>query len=265
MDVIQATGFDIISGTQKNSVDGQIYFSKSFDFYPYTMGTCRHVPATACPGPDPGWILVHREGHLPRPHRPGRHPIRDLTDRVRVGQSERANELADIGQLVDQGVSPKSQIVAPEATVHVSRVPGFHRTGRGDARPCSIQSTMSRLRILPLAVSGICSSSRRNSGMSYWDRPLGPRDGRAAPPARTGAPGAKHHGEADLLAEPRVRDRDRGDALDRRMPHGEGLDARRIDVVAAADDDVLLAAGDAQVAVRVEPAEIAGHEPAVAH
>ena len=49
------------------------------------------------------------------------------------------------------------------------------------------------------------------------------------------------------------------------MTHRQRLDARRIDVAAAADDHVLLTPGDAQVAVVVEPAEIAGHEPALAH
>ena len=40
------------------------------------------------------------------------------------------------------------------------------------------------------------------------------------------------------------------------------LDRHRVDVVAAADDQVLGPAGDPQVAVRVEPAEVAGVDPA---
>ena len=79
---------------------------------------------------------------------------------------------------------------------------------------------------------------------------------------RSVAAGAEHHREADLLAEPRILHRHRGGALHRRMPRRQFLDPRRMDVVAAADDDVLAAAGDAQIAVLVERAEIAGHEPA---
>jgi hypothetical protein len=40
------------------------------------------------------------------------------------------------------------------------------------------------------------------------------------------------------------------------------LDRHRVDVVAAADDQVLGPAGDPQVAVVVEPAEVAGVDPA---
>ena len=73
---------------------------------------------------------------------------------------------------------------------------------------------------------------------------------------------AVHHREADLLAQPRILDGNGGGALHRRMPRRQLLDPRRVDVVAAADDDVLGAAGDAQIALRIERAEIAGHEPA---
>ena len=41
------------------------------------------------------------------------------------------------------------------------------------------------------------------------------------------------------------------------------FDVRRVDVVAAADDQVLHAADDLQVAVRVETAQVAAQEPAV--
>ena len=61
--------------------------------------------------------------------------------------------------------------------------------------------------------------------------------------------GAEHHGEADLLAEPRVLHRHGGGALHGGVPRRQFLDPRRMDVVAAADDDVLAAAGDAQIAV----------------
>ena len=48
--------------------------------------------------------------------------------------------------------------------------------------------------------------------------------------------------------------------------HAQGLlDARRVDVVAAADDHILGAAGDPQIAVSIDAAEIARIEPAVGH
>src|SRR5262249_60423731 len=42
------------------------------------------------------------------------------------------------------------------------------------------------------------------------------------------------------------------------------LDLARTDVLALADDDVLLAAGDPEIAIAVERAQVAGAEPAVA-
>src|SRR5439155_10432317 len=68
--------------------------------------------------------------------------------------------------------------------------------------------------------------------------------------------------QADLFAEPVIGDRERGTARHRRMPHRQILDLRRVDVVAAADDQILLTADDLQIAVQVEAAEIAAHEPA---
>src|SRR5579862_5491965 len=74
----------------------------------------------------------------------------------------------------------------------------------------------------------------------------------------------KNDREADLLAEPGVGDREGGTAGDRRMAHREILDLRRVDVVAAADDEVLLAADDLEAAPVIEAAKIARHEPALA-
>src|SRR5207248_2114521 len=80
--------------------------------------------------------------------------------------------------------------------------------------------------------------------------------------ARRGA-GAlvKDHRQAHLLAEPLVGYRKGGAARYRRVAHRQILDLRRMDVVAAADDQILLAADDLEIAVRIEPAEIARHEP----
>src|SRR5215208_7739748 len=46
------------------------------------------------------------------------------------------------------------------------------------------------------------------------------------------------------------------------MAQRQLLDPRGIDLAATAVDHILLAAGNAQIAGIVEPAEIAGHEPA---
>src|SRR6185437_1095525 len=45
------------------------------------------------------------------------------------------------------------------------------------------------------------------------------------------------------------------------MLHRQRLDAGWIDIVAAADDHVLLTPRDAKIASLVDPAEVAGHEP----
>src|SRR5579862_502325 len=55
----------------------------------------------------------------------------------------------------------------------------------------------------------------------------------------------------------------RGD-LHRGMAMELLLDCRRIDIVAAADDQVLLAAGEPEVALRIAAPQIAGIEPALA-
>ena len=107
-------------------------------------------------------------------------------------------------------------------------------------------------------------------------------DRRAAPRATSGGRGRPPRGErriavevgrrraglhaderARVLAEPRVGrgdDRDLGDAGHAQQ---QLLDLARADVLAAADDDVLLAVGDREVAVGVEHADVAGREPAV--
>ena len=65
------------------------------------------------------------------------------------------------------------------------------------------------------------------------------------------------------LAGTGVRLADRAGEGDRRVLHHRVLDQRRVDVVPAADDQVLGAAGDPDVAVGVDPPEIAGAQIAV--
>src|SRR6516165_11233240 len=74
---------------------------------------------------------------------------------------------------------------------------------------------------------------------------------------------ARHHGQADAFAEPRIANRKCRGLLDRIVPQRQRLDTGRMDIAAAADDHILLAAGDTEIARLVHPAEIAGHEPAL--
>ena len=77
---------------------------------------------------------------------------------------------------------------------------------------------------------------------------------------RIGA-GLHAHERARALTEPRIGRRDHRDLGDARHAHQLLLDLDRADVLAAADDDVLLAIGDREKAVLVEHADVAGHEP----
>src|SRR5882672_2576961 len=54
------------------------------------------------------------------------------------------------------------------------------RTGSGINLLAAIASVISRLRIFPLGVSGISSTSMKYSGMSYFDRPSSSRCSRTA-------------------------------------------------------------------------------------
>ena len=75
--------------------------------------------------------------------------------------------------------------------------------------------------------------------------------------------GLHAHERAAVLTEARVGrgdDRDLGDA---RHPEEQLLDLGRADVLAAADDDVLLAVDDREEPVVVDHADVAGLEPAV--
>ena len=80
---------------------------------------------------------------------------------------------------------------------------------------------------------------------------------------RNGLSAPEHHGEADALAQPVVGDGYCRGPLDTGVAHRELFDPRRVDIVAAADDDLLLAPGEAEISVLVDPAHVAGHEPAV--
>ena len=59
--------------------------------------------------------------------------------------------------------------------------------------------------------------------------------------------------EADAFAEPRIGDRECGGPIDCSVSQRQGFDARRVDITAAADDDILLSADDPQIASLVHP------------
>src|SRR5579875_2864906 len=68
---------------------------------------------------------------------------------------------------------------------------------------------------------------------------------------------------ADLLAPLVMRDAEHRGLADGRVLVEHLLDLARVDVVAAADDELLLAVDDEEVAVLVDPAHVAGVQPAV--
>src|SRR3954464_4765022 len=72
-------------------------------------------------------------------------------------------------------------------------------------------------------------------------------------------------GRSDLLAERLVRDAHDGGFPDARVLVEDLLDLARGHVVAAADDQVLLAVDDEEVTVLVDTGHVAGVEPAAAH
>src|SRR4051812_47432316 len=78
-------------------------------------------------------------------------------------------------------------------------------------------------------------------------------------------PWLQHDGRRDLLAHRLVGHADHRRLGDRRVLVQDLLDLARIDVVAAADDHVLLAVDDEEVAILVELRHVAGVEPAPAH
>src|SRR5580700_12089765 len=74
----------------------------------------------------------------------------------------------------------------------------------------------------------------------------------------------ERHRGADLLAQGGVRQADHGGLRDRGMLVEHLLDLSRVDVVAAADDQVLFPVHDVEVAVGVDAGQVAAVEPAVA-
>ena len=117
--------------------------------------------------------------------------------------------------------------------------------------------------ILPLGVRGNSSIARTSSGHFCRARPRCFEVRAHRDQVRRGDAGLhaeERAAESRRAAVGRGDDRDLGDAG---HAHQQLLDLRRAHVLAAADDDVLLAIGDREVAVGVEHADVAGHEPTV--
>jgi hypothetical protein len=74
---------------------------------------------------------------------------------------------------------------------------------------------------------------------------------------------AQHHDRGDLLAELGVRHRRSTPPAPPRVVHQDLVDLARADLLAAAVDDLLQPAGQAEVALGVHHALVAGAEPAV--
>src|SRR6516225_3526922 len=72
-----------------------------------------------------------------------------------------------------------------------------------------------------------------------------------------------HYRQADAFAEPSIANRKCRRLLDRSVALRQDFDACRMDIAATADDHVVLAASDTEIARLVDPAEIAGHKPAL--
>ena len=143
--------------------------------------------------------------------------------------------------------TPRSSRVDPEAVVARSR------TG------CPSRSM--RRRILPDGLFGSSSTKRYSRGRLKRASVVG---GEAvARRARRRSPRGDDERD-DALAEPLVRLADDGDLAHAGMAREDVLDLERVDVLAARDDHVVDAAVEPEVAVLVEPPDVAGAVPAVA-
>ena len=116
---------------------------------------------------------------------------------------------------------------------------------------------ISCLKILPTAVTGIDSRMITSLGTAARSG-IAALACRSSSSARCALARPQHHVNDRQLAGVRVRLADRGGHLHGRMPHHRFLDHGRVDVVAAADDQVLLPAGQPEATVGVLPRQVAG-------
>ena len=140
----------------------------------------------------------------------------------------------------------------------------FTLRGCYEPRPIETSSasrSISRFRIFPVGPLGSCSTRTTCRGYLYAATRARIHSRMSSGSGRV--PGRGDDECGDLLAEPGV-----GHADHRRLEHVRVLVQRllhlaRVHVVAAADDHLLLAVDEKQVAVVVDVADVAGGEPAV--
>ena len=109
---------------------------------------------------------------------------------------------------------------------------------------------------------GISASTSSRSGQKCLEN-LFRGEVAAEPVELERATGAQRHEGARAFLEPRIGHRHERGVGDHRDAVERGLDLDDRDVLAAADDHVLAAAADADVALGVHAREVAGVEPAV--
>ena len=119
-----------------------------------------------------------------------------------------------------------------------------------------------RRRILPDGLFGSSSTKRYSRGR--LKRASVRTRGRARRAPRRVDPGVGDDERDDALAPAVVGRADDRDLAHARVAREHVLDLERVDVLAARDDHVVDPADDPEVAVLVEPAEVAGEVPAVA-
>ena len=134
--------------------------------------------------------------------------------------------------------------------------------GHGASRRL-MSSRSSPLAILPPEARGRSSTTTRCSGQVSFDTPRSARWAVSSSRVSVGVAGTQDDVRADPLAEQLVGRRDRGDQGDRGVAADLVLDLRRADVLAAADDEVGRPADDREVAVVVDPHDVADEHPAV--
>ena len=132
------------------------------------------------------------------------------------------------------------------------------RSGSRRAQPQEKRATRSFLDTLPNGDSGKDSSTSSRSGSLNLAISLARRNvDQLRERRRIGVAGCSDDAGAHPLAQDRVRHRDAGDVLHRRVGQDQVLDLLGADLLAAAVDQVLLAALDHVVAGRVPPHQVA--------
>ena len=119
------------------------------------------------------------------------------------------------------------------------------------------------LKGLPTSVTGMASMGSTRFGAAAGSGTRSAAQASSSSAVDGGARGEHDVGDGDLAGVP-VRAADGRGGADRGVREQGVLDHRGVDVVAAADDEVLGPAGQVDVAVGVDRAEVAGVEPAVA-